>query len=177
VRHVSSRATTLKWERTDTPPVEGVRDRLYLELKLKETPVRVPAAGWPRGSVQRRVADFAYRLALLSDQRPDAERSTQLGSLLAPFPSVDPVDPFEGYRVTLQRHQAAMRNSAQVRTLLYLHSVSEVYFAREPELRVIHDLYSRVEQAAAGVRGEVLTRHESSLEPVRDPRPTIEIEA
>jgi len=177
VRHVSSRATTLKWERSDTPPVEGVHNRVYLELKLKETPVRVPAAGWPAGSVQRRVADFAYRLALLSDQRPDAERSTQLGSLLPPFPAIDPVDPFEGYRLTLQRHQAGMRNSAQVRTLLYLHNVSEVYFAREAELRVIHDLYSRLEHADAGVRGEVLTRHESSLEPVPDPKPTIEIEA
>lgn len=179
VRHVSSRATTLKWERSDTPPIEGVHDRLYLELKLKETPVRVPAAGWPPGAVQRRRTDFAYRLALLSDQRPDDLRSSQLGSLLAPFPEIDATSPFAGYAQTLQRHQAAMRNSAQVRTLLYPHNISEVYFAAEPGtdgLRVIHDLYSRIEHADAGVRGEVLTRHESSLEPVPDPPPTIEIE-
>jgi hypothetical protein len=176
VRHVSSRATTLKWERSDSPPIEGVHDSFYLERKLKETPVRVPMAGWPRGSVQRRRVDFAYRLALLSDQRPDVERSTQLGSLLPPFPTIDPVDPFDGYALTLQRHQSAMRNSAQVRTLVYVHNASEVYFARDEELRVIHDLYSRLEHAAAGVRQEVLARHESSLEPVPDPRPTIEIE-
>jgi hypothetical protein len=179
VRHVSARATVLKWDRGDVPPVEGVHGRRYLELKLEEVPVRVPATGWPRGSVQRREADFAYRLALLSDRRPDAERSTQLGALLPPFPEIDPADPLDGYGLTLQRHQAALRNSAQVRTLVYPHNISEVYFAAEPEtgaLRVIHDLYGRLHHAAAGVRAEVLTRHESSLEPVDDPRPTIEIE-
>ena len=180
VRHVSTEATVLKWERGDVKPIEGVHGHRYLELKLDEVPVRVPATGWPRGSVQRRVADFAYRLALLSDQRPDAERSSQLGSLLPPFPEIDPVDPFAGYAQTLQRHQAAMRTSAQVRTLVYPHNISEVYFATEPgtgALRVIHDLYGRLHHAGAGVRGEVLTRHESSLEPVDDPRPTIQVEA
>ncbi len=180
VRHVSTEATVLKWERGDVKPIEGVHGHRHLELKLDEVPVRVPATGWPRGSVQRRVADFAYRLALLSDQRPDAERSSQLGSLLPPFPEIDPADPFAGYAQTLQRHQAAMRTSAQVRTLVYPHNISEVYFATEPgtgALRVIHDLYGRLHHAGAGVRGEVLTRHESSLEPVDDPRPTIQVEA
>ncbi len=179
VRHVSSRATVLKWDRGDTPTVEGVEGRRYLELKLEETPVRVPATGWPEGSAQQRPADFVHRLAMLSDTRPDAERSTQLGSLLAPFAEIDPDDPLPGYGQTLQRHQAAMRNSAQVRTLVYTHNISEVYFTADLEsdaLRVVHDIYSRIEHADAGVRGEMLTRHESSLDPVPDPRPTIEIE-
>jgi hypothetical protein len=172
----------LKWDRTDVPPVEGVAGpgRRYFELKLDEVPVRLPATGWPQGSVQRREVDFAYRLALLSDRRPDAERSSQLGALLPPFPEIDPADPLAGYAQTLQRHQAAMLASAQVRTLVYPHNISEVYFGAEAEtgaLRVIHDLYGRLHQADAGVRGEVLTRHESSLEPVDDPRPTIEIES
>jgi hypothetical protein len=179
VRHVSSQATVLKWNRIDTPPVEGVHDRRYLELKLKDPPVRVPVTGWPRGSVQRREVDFAYRLAVLSDTRPDDERSSQLGALLPPFPEIDPADPLPGYGLALQRHQAGMRNSAQVRTLVYPHNVSEVYFKEEPAtggLRVVHDLYARLHHGDAGVRGEVLTRHESSAEPVDDPRPTIEIE-
>jgi hypothetical protein len=140
----------------------------------------VPATGWPEGSEQRRPADFVHRLALLSDKRPDADRSTQLGSLLPPFPAIDPGDPLPGYGQTLQRHQAAMRNSAQVRTLVYPHNISEVYFVADPgseALRVVHDIYARLEHADAGVRGEVLTRHESSMDPVPDPRPTIEIEA
>jgi hypothetical protein len=180
VRHVSSRATVLKWDRADPPTVEEVQGRRYLELKLEEDPVRVPATGWPEGSEQRRPADFVHRLALLSDKRPDADRSTQLGSLLPPFPAIDPGDPLPGYGQTLQRHQAAMRNSAQVRTLVYPHNISEVYFVADPgseALRVVHDIYARLEHADAGVRGEVLTRHESSLDPVPDPRPTIEIEA
>lgn len=178
VRHVSTRATELKWDRSDTPTVDGVSGSFYLERKLEETPVRVPATGWPDGSVQRREADFAYRLALLSDQTPDELRSSQLGSLLPPFPAIDPADPFPGYARTLQRHQSAMRNSAQVRTLVYPHNISEVYFAGDPAtgtLGVVHDLYARLAHADAGVRGEVLTRHESRLEPIPDPRPTIEI--
>ena len=180
VRHVSSEATVLKWDRVDQPPVEGVHDRRLLELKLKDPPVRLPVTGWPPGSVQRREADFAYRLAVLSDTRPDDERSSQLGALLPPFPDIDPANPLPGYGQTLQRHQAAMQNSAQVRTLVYPHNASEVYFKEEPGdagLRVVHDLYARLHHADAGVRAEVLTRHESSLEPVDDPRPTIEIES
>lgn len=173
-------ATELKWERSDQPPVEGVAGRRELELRLQENPVRVPAAGWPPGSVQRRPVDFAHRLALLSDVRSDAERSSQLGALLPPFPAIDPASPLPGYALTLQRHQSAMRLSAQVRTLVYPHNVGEVSFALDGgdgALRVIHDIYARVEHAGAGVRGELLTRHESPLEPSADPRPTIEVEA
>jgi hypothetical protein len=179
VRHVSTRGTVLKWDRSDVPPVLGVDGRRDLELKLDENPVRVPARGWPPGSVQQREVDFAYRLAVLSDQRPDSERSTQVGAVLPPFPEIDPADPLEGYGLTLERHQTAMQESAQVRTLMYPHNISEVYFkadAGSGALRVVHDLYARIAHADVGVREEVLTRHESSLDPVDDPRPTIQVE-
>ncbi len=170
--------TQLTWQQSAPAPVEGAESNRYLELKLQQDPVRVPAAGWPPGATQTRPVDFAYRLELLSDERPDGERSTQLGSLLAPFAAIDPINPLPGYAATLARHQAGMRNSAQVRTLVYPHNISEVTFEDDGgQLRVVHDIHGRLAHADAGVRGELLTRHVTTLEPSADPRPQIEIEA
>jgi hypothetical protein len=152
----------------------GLRDR------LRRSPVLLPTEGWPDGTVINplRPPDWSWRLEVVRDLRPDAERPEPA----RPSPLVPPVDVtpgLDGYRRAAVRHAKQLDNLNHARQILFASNIGVVGFERptDTELVARHELFAAHPKAAVPERGEVHTLHRIALDPrpgaPPEPLPTI----
>jgi hypothetical protein len=82
----------------------GTPNQPAYRIRLRKEPVLLPTHGWPAGSSVNQVPDWLWRLQLLGDERPEAERPSKIR--VQPItPDVDPStgDASAAYRKVLVR--------------------------------------------------------------------------
>ncbi len=131
-----------------TAPALPERD---LRRRLLHRPVIVPTTGWPQATETHIAPDFAYRVDLLADQRPEAERPepVRAAALAAEFDAQDPLHGLNGYAALARRHAAAVRTHANVRRLAIYNKIARLTFRHAehtdpPQRRLVlrSELYS-----------------------------------
>lgn len=112
-----------------------------LRRRLLHRPVIVPAAGWPQASETHLPPDFAYRVELLADERPDDKRPEPVRAvkLTAEFDGHDALHGADGYPALSRRHAAMVRKHAHTRRIAVYNKIARITFRHadhtEPPLR------------------------------------------
>jgi hypothetical protein len=162
----------LAWADSDTDPVQLPATPVApsLRARLNKSPVLIPTHVWPVGTALNPAPEWRWRMKLLMDVRPDAERPepVQPDALEGP---VTADDPFESYRRVARRHVGQLRKDLFGRQLVFGTNIGRVTFHELPSgsLMLRHDLLS-LHPDDSLARPLVYTRHEVSLEaPAEDP--------
>lgn len=167
----------LRWEEQAPTPVSvpgGQVARPSLRAALRRTPVLIPTHAWPGGTTTTRPADSSWRLTLLSDDRPDAERPTsvQPKDLPADF---DALEPIAQYRVLMDRHIDYVKKNSFGRVFVLSNNIGLVRFSREEAdapLEARHELWS-IHPDQAGGKPLPYTIHRALVEPTTDAPPEL----
>ncbi|MEO7351766.1 MAG: hypothetical protein ABIW17_07695 [Marmoricola sp.] len=114
----------------DTPvkaPALAERD---LRRRLLHRPVIVPTTGWPQATETHIAPDFAYRVDLLADERPDEVRPepVRAGTLPVEFDDQDPLHGENGYAGLARRHSDAVHRHAHTRRIGVYNKVARITF-------------------------------------------------
>ena len=121
---------------------EGAHLPLPVRGRLGRDPVILPGRNWPPGTRVKRHTDFAWRLDLVRDERPDGERPDFVRPA-GPSPDFDVHDVHASYRVIAQRHAAQLAKLRFTRGVVYQVNLGLVRFERADEVLVAcQDLYS-----------------------------------
>jgi hypothetical protein len=140
-------AEYLVW--TDPPEAPIVAPALAgrdLRRRLLARPIVVPATGWPPATETHLPPDFAYRVDLLADERPDDVNApdhrpepVRPDMLDAEFDDQDPVAGANGYAALARRHAAAVRKHANTRRIAVYNKIARITFRHadhaDPPLR------------------------------------------
>jgi hypothetical protein len=168
----------LVWRDPVNPPVSAPSlPPRGLRRRLLKRPVLLPARGWPADTDETIPPDFAWRLRLLEDTRPDLDRPEPVRAepLLAEFATGDPLDSEHGYAALARRHAASVRKHANTRRIAIYNKVARLTFRHDDSRLVVRsELFSidHHEESAAGP--EPFTVHELAYDaPVNTPQPTI----
>ena len=122
---------------------EGAHLPLPVRGRLGDDPVILPARDWPPGVRVKKLPDFAWRLDLVRDERPDGERPDFVRPTGSP-PDFDVHDVHGSYRAIAARHAAQIAKLRFTRGVVYQVNLGLVRFERseDDELVACHDLYS-----------------------------------
>jgi hypothetical protein len=167
----------------NTRPAPALRDR------LRKTPVLLPIEGWPPGTNENaaKPPDWAWRMDIIRDERPDAARSPNVRpvDLVPGSPNADIAPNLDGYRRAAVRHVKQLDKELDYldwgRQMLFASNLGLVRFERPAggPLTAVQDLYALAEHASAAARPEIMTQHKIPLEvaatapPSERLRPTI----
>jgi hypothetical protein len=106
-----------------------------LRRRLLHRPVIVPTTGWPQATETHLPPDFAYRVDLLDDDRPDDENApdhrpepVRADALDAEFDAQDPLHGRNGYAALARRHSAAVHKHANIRRIGIYNKIARISF-------------------------------------------------
>ena len=121
---------------------EGVHLPLPVRGRLGRDPVMLPSRDWPPGVRVKKQPDFAWRIDLVRDERPDGER-LDFTRPSGPPPEFDVHDVHASYRAIAARHAAQLAKVRFTRGVVYQVNLGLVRFERaEGVLVACQDLYS-----------------------------------
>jgi hypothetical protein len=121
---------------------EGARLPLPVRGRLGRDPVLLPSGNWPAGTRAAQRPDVAWRLDVVRDERPDAERP-EFVRPAGPPPEVDVDDLPGSYRRIAARHAAQLAKVRLTRGVVYQINLGQVRFERDGGVLVAcQDLYS-----------------------------------
>jgi hypothetical protein len=143
---------------------------------LRRTPVVLPADNWEPGSSISVPPDWAWRLSLVKDLRPD-DNSTgarpsdgQVGPITS---DINPANPDDGYVKVLLRAEKQLKAKI-ARSVVFASNLGLVSFSGTgPTLKVTHALMYVHPDGAKPADPQAYTSYEISLAPTADPQPTI----
>ncbi|MGH2353236.1 MAG: hypothetical protein ACRDI2_02020 [Chloroflexota bacterium] len=144
-----------------------------LRFKLNQSPVLIPARGWPEGTQTTRPPDWSWRFKLLVDPRsaaelPEAARPAPLES------DVEPAAGIDAYHAVARRHAQGLETATHTRRPLFPHNLGVVTFSRDGgRLMVHHELLSRHPHADPPDVPDVYTLHEARLDGTEETPPVI----
>ncbi len=165
------------WESHEPPalqPPEGERLPPGLRLALLTTPLIVPGVTWPEGTDVVRPPEWAWRMRLAADRRP--QNKLPGGAKPAPLdpenPERDATPSVDGYRQTARRHAQQLEKTTHTRRMLFASNIGIVTFTRDDDERLTakHELFARPSGSPAA-----FTVHEVALDVPDEPMPEIEI--
>jgi len=144
---------------------------------LRRAPVALPADGWPATSHIDPPPDWAWRMSLVGDVRPDKDGASdprpEDGRLAAIAPDLDPSSPDDGYVAVLQRGEKQLKTRIG-RSAVFASQFGLLSFTGTIDTRgVRHEL---MYEHPAGKKDEdpkAYTAHDISLVPTSDPQPSI----
>jgi hypothetical protein len=143
----------------------GVKVSAALDRRLQETPVLLPTEGWPDGTTENAThpPDWAWRLEVIRDVRPDASRprAVQAAELIPGSPGQDIQGNLEGYRRVAVRHAKQLDNIEHTRQILFASNFGLIYF---DGTNVIQDLFAAHPKAVQPDQPDVFSRHVISLQ-------------
>jgi hypothetical protein len=157
----------------DKRPSPGLRER------LRRSPALLPTGGWPAGTVENaaRPPDWAWRMDIPIDTRPDAERPLPVRpeTLVPGSPGIDIAANREGYRRAAVRHVKQLADLNHARQLLFASNLGIVTFRRPTPttIEAIQELMAVHPESAVQTRGEVFTKHVVPLTVPAQDRPRI----
>lgn len=147
-----------------------------LRALLRRTPTVIPTEGWPAGTTIAVNPDWAWRMSLLMDERPDDSSpgarpaDGQIGSLPA---DIVPADPEAGYVAVLQRSEKQVKAKI-ARSVAFASNLGLVTFSGTGDtLHVRHALTYVHPAGAKQADPQPYTVHEASVAPTSDSPPTI----
>jgi hypothetical protein len=147
-----------------------------VRLALLTTPLLLPEVAFPEGTVVERAPDWAWRMELAADVRPQDKLPG--GAKPAPLdpenPAADVTRSIEGYRRAARRHAQQLEKTTHTRRLLFASNLGVVTFRRDEDDRLAarHDLFARPGGGGAGV----FTRHDVALDVPPEPIPGVRVE-
>jgi hypothetical protein len=127
---------TLVWRSPDPaqPPLDlpNLPSR-GLRRRLMRSPVLLPTGGWPEGTQTPVPPDAAWRLILLKDPRPDADRPepVRADALAADFDTANPLGSENGYAALARRHATAVRRHVNTRQIAIYNKIARLTFRHE----------------------------------------------
>ena len=174
----------LVWRDPVDDPVEapGLPSR-GLRRRLLRRPVMLPTRGWPAGTTQTIPPDFAWRLQLLHDERPDVGPPAVVRPepvcpepLPGEFDAADPLRGTQGYGALARRHSAGVRKHTNTRTLAIFNKVARLTFRHDGDRLVARsELLSVDHHAESADKPSPFTVHELTYdERLTTPEPEIE---
>jgi hypothetical protein len=175
---------TLVWRNPSQPPLElaelpsrGLRRRLLRHPVI--LPTKPGNLGWPTGTAVTRPPDAVWRLMLLEDARPDADRPEPVRNdpLLAEFDATDPLASPNGYAALARRHSAAVRRHANTRRVGIFNKIGRLTFRHDGTRLVARSEFISVDHYnASAAPPSPFTVHELAYdEDQTTPEPTIEV--
>jgi hypothetical protein len=168
-------AERLAWDQ-DLPDTLAVPEDGHvppaLRPKLATSPVLVPTHGWPEGATLARPPDWSWRMRVVVDERPDAERPEP--SRLLGLDGELEGDFDEGYRQIAARHASQLKKFNHSRQIIFANNLGVVRFLGEADtLTAVHELLTVHPEAADPRLPEVYARHEVALGATAEEPPTI----
>jgi hypothetical protein len=152
-------------------PQEQARLAPAVRDRLSGSPLRLPSRHWPPGTRVKIQPDFTWRIDLVRDERPDAQR--QEFSHPEGDPPVFDVDHInDTYRKIALRHADQIDKMRFSRGVVYQSNLGLVSFQLEGEdLFALHDLYTNRPDQDEGV---LLNRYRVPLQLFDDQRPLLQ---
>lgn len=143
---------------------------------LRRTPVVLPADNWEPGSSISVDPDWAWRLSLVKDVRPDdssAGARPSDGQVGPISPDINPASPDDGYVKVLLRAEKQLKVKI-ARSITFASNLGLVSFSGTGStLKVTHALLYEHPDGAKPADPQAYTSYEISLAPTTDPQPTI----
>jgi hypothetical protein len=156
-----------------------------LRIRLRKEPVLLPSQGWPAGSKVTRGAveelpDWAWRLKILEDSRPDDESEDARPEAVRVKPLSPDIDPLttdwtEPYNTIVQRHYDVTKKSV-ARKVVFDCNIGLINFKTDADNKVSvkHSfLYWLVEDDKPDDLPRSYTVYTNTLEPTGEPQPLI----
>ena len=143
---------------------------------LRRTPVVLPAEGWPTGSSISQPADWAWRVSLVKDTRPDdtsegARPSDAQGSKIST--DLVPASPVAGYVAILQRGEKQIKSKI-ARGVVFSSNFGSVTFTGTIATRAVtHQLIYEHPESKKEKDPQAYTGHSLTLVATSDAQPII----
>jgi hypothetical protein len=144
--------------------------------QLRRTPVVLPAQGWESGSSITVAPDWAWRLSLVKDNRPDDSSpgarpaDGQVGGI---SPDLAPDTPDDGYMKVLQRGEKQLKSKI-ARSVTFASNLGLVTFSGTgATLKVTHSLMYVHPSGEKTADPQAYTAYDMSLTPTTDSQPSI----
>lgn len=139
-----------------------------LRRRLLARPTLLPTEGWPEGTTETRPFDAAWRIEMIVDERPDAERPEAARS--KPFtpatPAADVTKTIAGYRAVAARQISQLDQASYRRQIIFGNNIAEIAFTRDADgLSVQQSLIALNVHQDPLNRPEVYAFHTVRLEP------------
>lgn len=157
----------------------GTTNPPALRMRLRREPALLPTVGWPAGTTVNRPFDWAWRMDMLFDTRPDDASTGARPDKIRPMvisPDVQPVtgDGDAAYRKVLARHLDLFLRGGS-RRVMWDSNVGIVRFMRDPSgtLTAIQDLWFWVLDDEITDDPDAYTSFAASLEPTTDAAPVL----
>jgi hypothetical protein len=144
---------------------------------LRRTPVVLPTEGWAPGSSISVDPDWAWRMRLVKDERPDDDSEGARpadGQASKISPDLVPGDPVDGYVAVLQRGEKQLKVKI-ARSVVFHSNLGRVTFSGTGEtLKVLHELmYVHPSGDKKAKDPQAYTAHEISLDTSSESEPRI----
>ncbi len=143
---------------------------------LRRTPVVLPADNWAPGSTISVAPDWAWRLSLVKDLRPDdssANARPSDGQVGPISPDINPGSPVDGYVKVMERAEKQLKSKI-ARSVTFASHLGLVTFAGTgPTLTVTHTLMYEHPAGAKPTDPQAYTAYELAMAATSDPQPTI----
>lgn len=143
---------------------------------MRRTPVVLPTEGWAPGSSITVDPDWAWRMNLVKDNRPDdsspGARPSD-GQVSDISPDLNPADSVDGYVAVLQRSEKQVKAKI-ARSVVFASNLGLVTFSGTgPTLKVKHELMYVHPAAEKSNDPQAYTAYEMSLDATTDSEPSI----
>jgi hypothetical protein len=166
------------WRLAEPTPVrlpQGLTLAPALRTRLHHEPVLLGNHAWPSGTCTTRTPDWSWRLRVLADQRPDAERPELIrpqdfGPDVDPQHAPDRTAALAAYRRIAVRHVEAMDKMDFSRKSVFPSNIGEINL--QPGLHYQITQESLQTMAAGGVPTPVI----EDLDPLRNRTPLLQTE-
>lgn len=147
-----------------------------IRAMLRRTPVVLPADNWEPGSSIAVAPDWAWRVSLVKDLRPDdsSPGARPADGRVGPIsPDIVPASPDDGYVKVLERSEKQLKAKI-ARSVVFASNLGVVSFSGTgATLKVTHALMYVHPEGAKPADPQAYTVYELSLAPTTDPPPSI----
>lgn len=147
-----------------------------LRALLRRTPTVIPTEGWPAGTTISVPSEWAWRMSLLEDPRPDdtsPDARPSDGQIGPISPDVNPSAPDDGYVAVLQRGEKQLKTKI-ARAVVFASNLGLVTFGGTVTDRSVRHALMYVHPAGKKPADpQAYSTHDAGLVPTTDPPPMI----
>jgi hypothetical protein len=147
-----------------------------LRALIRRTPAVIPAEGWPAGTTLADGPDWAWRMSLIEDARPDdnsPDARPADGGIGPIEPDLDPAAADDGYVAVLLRAENQLKSKI-ARAMIFASNLGLVTFGGTNVTRTLrHALLYDHPTGKKPADPQAYTAHDAGLSPTADPIPSI----
>lgn len=148
-----------------------------LRALLRRSPAVIPVEGWPAGTALAVAPEWAWRMSLIEDVRPDdsSPDARPADGRIGPIaPDINPGAPDAGYVAVLQRAEKQLKTKI-ARAVVFASNFGLVTFGGTTTARTVrHALLHDHPAGKKPADPQAYTAHDGTLSSTPDPPPSIE---